>query len=169
MGIDAQPFPTFSERKDLDGDSFFRRFATSARIGSGGRQPYGGRHRFTVFCFSPARHSTRTATPAPQRFRFQWCPVPISLSALTKLLDGLILLCAILFFAVMALGMTNILPTWPITILLAIGITAVFVTLYWFLFVFWIGSTPGEHLAQMACSESMKRTHGEQEDQPRFR
>lgn len=107
-------------------------------------------------------------TTAPQRFRFQWCPVSISLSALTKLLDGLILLCAILFFAVMALIMTNILPTWPITILLAIGITAVFVTLYWFLFVFWIGSTPGEHLAQMACSESMNRTHGEQEDQPRF-
>jgi len=105
---------------------------------------------------------------APQRFRLQWCPVPISLSALTKLLDGLILLCATLFFAVMALIMTNILPTWPITILLAIGITAVFVTLYWFLFVFWIGSTPGEHLAQMACSESMNRTHSEQEDQPRF-
>jgi len=106
---------------------------------------------------------------APQRFRFQWCPVPISLSALTKLLDGLILLCAVLFFAVMALVMTNVLPTWPITILLAIGITAVFVTLYWFLFVFWIGSTPGEHLAQMACSESLNRTHGEQEEQPRFR
>jgi|SRR5208282_432243 len=106
---------------------------------------------------------------APQRFRLQWCPVAISLSALTKLLDGLILLCAILFFAVIAMVMTNILPTWPVTILLAMGITAVFVILYWFLFVFWIGSTPGEHLAQMACSESMNRTHGEQEDQPRFR
>ena len=106
---------------------------------------------------------------APQRFRLQWCPVAISLSALTKLLDGLILLCAVLLFAVMSLAMTNILPTWPITILLAMGITAVFVILYWFVFVFWIGSTPGGHLAQMACSESMNRTHGEQEDQPRFR
>jgi PilZ domain len=104
----------------------------------------------------------------PRRFRLHWCPVPISLSALTKLLDGLILLCAVLLFAVMSLLMINILPTWPLTVVLAIGVTAVFVALYWFLFVFWIGATPGEHLAQLACSESGNGMYGE-EDQARFR
>jgi hypothetical protein len=105
----------------------------------------------------------------PRRFRMLWCPVPISLSALTKLLDGLILLCAVLLFAVMSLFMTNILPAWPVTILLALGITAVFVTVYWFLFVLWIGATPGERLAWLACSESGNGMLGKEEDQARFR
>src|ERR1700674_2471657 len=104
----------------------------------------------------------------PQRFRLLWCPVPISLSALTKLLDGVILLCAVLLFTVVSLVMTNVLPTWPVTILLAIGITAVFVGLYWFLFVFWIGATPGERLAQLACAESDGISNDE-EIEARFR
>jgi hypothetical protein len=105
----------------------------------------------------------------PRRFRLQWCPVPISLNALSKLLDGLILLCAVLLFAVMSMLMTNILPTWPFTVVLAIGITAVFVGLYWFLFVFWIGATPGARLAWLACAESGNGMYGEEEDQARFR
>jgi PilZ domain len=105
----------------------------------------------------------------PQRFRLQWCPVPVSLNALSKLLDSLILLCAVLLFAVMSMLTTNILPSWPFTVVLAIGITAVFVALYWFLFVFWIGATPGERLAWLACSASESGAHGEAEDQTRFR
>jgi len=105
----------------------------------------------------------------PQRFRLLWCPVPISLRALTKLLDGLILLCAVLLFSVMSLLMTNALPSWPFTIVLAIGIAAIFAAMYWFLFVFWIGATPGARLAWLACSESESGMHGEAEDQPRFR
>jgi hypothetical protein len=104
-----------------------------------------------------------------QRFRLLWCPVPISLGGLTKLLDSLILLCAVLLFAVMSLVMTNILPSWPMMLLLAVGITAAFVGLYWFLFVFWIGATPGERLAWLACSGAGNGTYGEEEDHARFR
>jgi hypothetical protein len=107
--------------------------------------------------------------PGAQRFRLMWCPVPISLTALTKLLDGLIVLCAILLFAVLSLFMINLLPTWPLAILLAIAVTAVFVGLYWFLFVFWIGATPGGHLARLACCASGNGMYGEEEDQARFR
>src|SRR5579864_8675615 len=105
----------------------------------------------------------------PRRFRLKWCPVPISLRALSKLLDGLILLCAVLLFAVMSMLMTNILPTWPFTVVLAFGIIAVFVGMYWFLFVFWIGATPGERLAWLACSAAEGGMYGEEEDQARFR
>jgi uncharacterized membrane protein len=87
---------------------------------------------------------------------------------LAKLLDALILLCAILLFAVMAMAMTNVLPSWPVTLALAIGVTAVFVGVYWFLFVFWFSSTPGEHLATLAYSERNEK-HGKEEDQARFR
>jgi len=109
------------------------------------------------------------AEARPPRYRLQWCPVPISLPTLTKLLDGLILLCAVLLFSVMSMAMTNVLPAWPFTVLLAIGITAAFVALYWFLFVFWIGATPGARLAWLACSAAEGGMHKEEEDQARFR
>jgi hypothetical protein len=105
--------------------------------------------------------------PEPRRVRLHWCPFPISLNALSKMLDGLILLCAVLLFAVMAMVMTDVLPTWLVTLPLAIAVTAVFVGLYWFLFVFWFSSTPGEHLARMACFES--GMYGQEENLPRFR
>jgi len=118
------------------------------------------------------RPAKPTASPHPQagprRLRLLWCPIPISLSMLAKLLDALILLCAVLLFAVMAMAMTNVLPSWPVTLALAIGVTAVFVGVYWFLFVFWFSSTPGEHLATLAYSERNEK-HGKEEDQARFR
>jgi hypothetical protein len=106
---------------------------------------------------------------APQRVRLVWCPVPISLRALAKMLDGLILLCAVLLFAVMSMVMTDVLPTWLITIPLAIVVASVFGTTYWFLFAFWFRSTPGQHLARMATLESGDAIFGEEEDQARFR
>jgi hypothetical protein len=109
------------------------------------------------------------AEARPRRFRLLWCPVPISMGALSKLLDGLILLCAVLLFAVMSMLLINILPTWPFTIVLAIAITAVFGALYWFLFGFWIGATPGERLAWLACSEAGNGMCGEEEELARFR
>jgi hypothetical protein len=113
------------------------------------------------------------ALPEPearlQRFRLLWCPVPISLQALSKLVDGLILLCAVLLFAVMSMVLTDVLPTWWVTLPLAIAVTAIFVGVYWFLFVYWFRSTPGEHLARMACAESGVGMYGEEEDQARFR
>lgn len=108
-------------------------------------------------------------TTLPLRVRLHWCPVPISLRALAKMLDGLILLCAVLLFAVMSMVLTDVLPTWLITIPLAIVVTAVFGAIYWFLFAFWFSSTPGEHLARMAYLELGNGIYGEEEDQARFR
>ncbi len=104
-----------------------------------------------------------------QRFRLLWCPVPISLQALAKLVDGLILLCAVLLFAVMSMAITDVLPTWWVTLPLAIAVTALFVGVYWFLFVYWFRRTPGEHLARMACLESGDGMYGGEEYQARFR
>jgi hypothetical protein len=117
----------------------------------------------------PARPIARPRPEAQPRLRLLWCPVPISLNALSKMVDGLILFCAVLLFAVMAMAMTDVLPTWWVTLPLAIVVAAVFAALYWFLFVFWFRKTPGEHLARMACFESGTGMYGAQEDQARFR
>ncbi len=117
----------------------------------------------------PAKPATVPHPQArPRHLRLLWCPIPISLSVLAKLLDALILLCAVLLFAVMAIAMTNVLPSWPVTLALATGVTAVFVGVYWFLFVFWFSSTPGEHLATLAYSERNGK-RSKEEDQARFR
>jgi PilZ domain len=117
----------------------------------------------------PARPIVLPRPEAQPRLRLLWCPVPISLNALSKVVDGLILFCAVLLFAVMAMAMTDVLPTWWVTLPLAIVVAAVFAALYWFLFVFWFRKTPGEHLARMACFESGIGMYGAQEDQARFR
>lgn len=117
----------------------------------------------------PARPTALPPKAPPRSLRLPWCPFPISLNVFAKLLDALILLCAVLLFAVMAMAMTNVLPAWPITVVLTVGITAVFVGVYWFLFVFWFTSTPGEHLAALAYSEFRTGKHGKEEDQARFR
>jgi len=105
----------------------------------------------------------------PRRLRLLWCPVPISLNTLSRMVDGLILACSVLLFAVMSMAITDVLPTWWVTLPLALAVTAVFVAVYWFLFVYWFRSTPGEHLARMACFESGKGSYGEEEYQARFR
>jgi PilZ domain len=104
----------------------------------------------------------------PRHLRLLWCPVPISLRTLSKLVDGLILACAVLLFAVMSMAITDVLPTWWVTLPLAIAVTAVFVAVYRFLFVYWFRSTPGEHLARMASFDYGTGMYSE-EDQTRFR
>jgi len=84
--------------------------------------------------------------------------------------DGLILVCAVLLFLVIALGMTNTVPVWPVALMLMLGVTGALSALYWFLFQFWIGTTPGERLARLVGDEAVDiRSDGSEEDRPRFR
>ncbi len=119
-------------------------------------------------------HPARSLQPGagkaqPRGLRLLWCPLSVSTHALSRLLDGLILLCAVLLFAVMSLAMTNILPSWPVALALAGTVTAVFVAVYLVLSVGWIGTTPGQHLARLAASDCADGMHFEEEDRTRFR
>lgn len=91
--------------------------------------------------------------PAKSQRRLQllWFRVPADRFA--RLVDCLAMLCAVLLFNVMALTMTDTLPSWPFAIALVLAVTAVFAGLYWFLFSLWFGITPGHRLAELACHE----------------
>ena len=139
-----------------------------------------GADRTALFRSSPASHSDRAATHksgcdagseagAHATLPASVVPGPNFAARLSKLVDGLILLCAVLLFAVMSMAITDVLPTWWVTLPLAIAVTALFVGVYWFLFVYWFRRTPGEHLARMACFESGDGMYGEEEYQARFR
>jgi Tfp pilus assembly protein PilZ len=75
-----------------------------------------------------------------------WLPFAISAAALALLVDGLILLSAVLLFALIGMAMVGVVPPWPLALAMGLGVAAVFAVLYRFLFLFWMGGTPGDWL-----------------------
>ena len=100
--------------------------------------------------------------------QLSWLPFAISAQAVARLVDGLILLSALLLFAVICMAMIGAVPAWPITMILGIGASAVFGILYRFLFRSWIGGTPGACLAGLT-SDAGNGMDREAEERPRFR
>ena len=103
--------------------------------------------------------------PEPELLQLPWLPVPIASAIFSRSVDGLILTSAVLLFLLVSLAMTQHLPEWPIAIPLVLASAALFAATYWMLFTFWMGTTPGVHLAQLAGA----RNHREEEERPRFR
>ena len=101
-----------------------------------------------------------------RRLHLSWLPFAISAIALSRLVDGLILFSALLLFALICIAMVGSVPAWPVSVVVGLGASAVFTLLYRFLFLFWIGGTPGHWLAGLTgdgCDGI------ELEERPRFR
>jgi Tfp pilus assembly protein PilZ len=96
-----------------------------------------------------------------------WFPFAISAPALSLLVDGLIVLSAVLLFALICMGMAGVVPAWPLAMVVGLGVAAVFAVLYRFLFLFWMGGTPGNWLAGL--TEACDRHEVPADDRPRFR
>jgi hypothetical protein len=77
-------------------------------------------------------------------------------------------LSALLLFAVICMAMIGTVPAWPIVLIVGAGVSGVFAILYRFLFLFWIGGTPGAYLAQLT-SDAIAGTNLEADERPRFR
>lgn len=103
----------------------------------------------------------------PRPLYLPWLPFALSALAISRLLDGLILLSALLLFGVICIAMIGAVPAWPIALLLGLGASGVFAILYRFLFLFWIGRTPGSYLAGFTREANGMNT--EAEERPRFR
>jgi len=76
-----------------------------------------------------------------------------------------------LHLAIIALATTSIAAGWvgwPIALLLGCGVCGVFAVLYHFLFLFWIGGTPGFYVARLA-SDALNGASRETDERPRFR
>jgi hypothetical protein len=104
----------------------------------------------------------------PPSLQLSWLPFPMSAVALSWLVDGLILLSALLLFAVVCMAMIGAVPPWPITLALGVGVAAVLTATYRFLFFLLIGGTPGYCLAGRTSDPSEGRIR-EPDERPRFR
>ncbi len=116
------------------------------------------------------REATARLSEADKQHRavhLPWFPFAISAPALSLLVDGLILLSAVLLFALICMGMVGVVPAWPLALVMGIGVAAVFAVLYRFLFLFWMGGTPGNWLAGL--TEACDRHEVPADDRPRFR
>jgi Tfp pilus assembly protein PilZ len=102
-----------------------------------------------------------------ERLQLHGFPISISPRTLSRLVDGLILLSAVLLFSVVSLATTHTFPAWQVAVGLAFGTLCLFAVVYWFLFVICIGVTPGVYLAKLAGDPDGMRP--EEEDRPRFR
>jgi Tfp pilus assembly protein PilZ len=97
-----------------------------------------------------------------------WFPFAISAPVLSRLVDGLILLSAVLLFALICIAIVGIVPAWPVALVMGLGITIVFAALYRFLFLFWMGGTLGDWLAGIN-GNGFERNEMPADDRPRFR
>lgn len=104
----------------------------------------------------------------PRDVRLPWFPFAISAPTLSRLVDGLILLSAVLLFALICMAMVGVVPPWPLALVMGVGVAAVFTVLYRFLFLFWMGGTPGDWLAGLS-GDAFDGNEIPVEDRPRFR
>jgi Tfp pilus assembly protein PilZ len=107
-------------------------------------------------------------TDTARTLHLSWLPFAISATALSWMVDSLVLLSAVLLFAVICISMVGGVPAWPTALVVGLGAAAVFAVLYRFLFLFWIGGTPGNWMAGIT-PESCDGGSREVEDRPRFR
>ncbi len=115
----------------------------------------------------PGARPEETGKP-PRVLHLPWFPFGISAPALSLLVDGLILLSAVLLFALICMAMVGVVPAWPLALVMGIGVAAVFGVLYRFLFLFWMGGTPGDWLARLS-GDPGPDNETPADDRPRFR
>jgi Tfp pilus assembly protein PilZ len=137
-----------------------------------------GREAAELLFSSGARPAIRLEPKAPavrlneidiehRAVHLPWLPFAISAPALSLLVDGLILLSAVLLFALICMAMVGVVPAWPLALVMGIGVAAVFAVLYRFLFLFWMGGTPGNWLAGLTGAFDENEIPAD--DRPRFR
>jgi Tfp pilus assembly protein PilZ len=104
---------------------------------------------------------------AAEKVELPWCPLALSRRTISRMVDSLVLVAAILLFSVISATMTHVFPSWPIGLALLLAVASAFATVYWFLFMGWIGLTPGMLLARFAAGD--EEIGKEPEDRARFR
>jgi PilZ domain len=93
----------------------------------------------------------------------------VSSRRFSRLVDGIILTCAVLLFSLLTLLLTDALPHWPMTVAFLAGLVALFGLLYWFVFAVGFGITPGHRLAELAGSEAREKSLKAGSSRVRFR
>lgn len=103
---------------------------------------------------SPAAMPAIAVPPLATGFgEIQWGMFDISARTFSILVDAVVLICAILLFAISAIAVIGGLPPLPVAATLLMASAAIFVAVYHLIFSeFLCGPTPGKRLADVAAS-----------------
>jgi PilZ domain len=123
------------------------------------RQPQSRISTFPRKKQSEEKSATEVMSPA----QFDWLSQPLSGRTLIWTVNTLVVVAALLLFAVVFLSVTREPPKWPLT--MALGAVALVTAVYWGFFQVFGGSSLGARLAKLAGSE----TENGGEDDARFR
>jgi len=102
-----------------------------------------------------------------QAIGFLWFRV--SSRRFSRLVDGIILTCAVLLFSLLTLLLTDAFPRWPMAVAFLAALAALFGLLYWFVFAVGFGITPGHRLAELAGSGAGEQSPRAESSRVRFR
>jgi hypothetical protein len=86
--------------------------------------------------------------------RVEWGLFSLSARSFSIFVDALVLLCAVLVFAISSIAVMGGVPAWPLAAALLLTASTIFVAVYQVLFSdFLCGATPGKRLAGLAAAE----------------
>jgi len=112
-------------------------------------------------------YDENSASPAREAdARSSWLSRPISARSLAWFVDGLVLIAALLLFALIFLSIAHELPEWPVALSAVAAASAFIAAAYWSLFAVFGGPSLGARLAQ-ATSGFEEKDEGDGQD--RFR
>jgi len=92
-------------------------------------------------------------SPASVQIDLTWWPVPVSLKSISRVVDGLIVMAAVLIFSVLAISWTKLFPSWWVAGGVALGVGMTFAVVYVALFRGFGDKTPGRRLAEFAVRQ----------------
>ena len=108
----------------------------------------------------PVATAEALAVPALDQAWFK-----LSERAFARLIDSLVLLCAVLLFSISSIVVMGGVPAWPLAAALLLTTATIFVAVYQILFSDSLcGATPGARLARLASGDNVEEDTG-----PRFR
>jgi hypothetical protein len=100
---------------------------------------------------APARAAIVVEAPVAESPRVEWGLFSFSARNFSIFVDALVLLCAVLVFAISSIAAMGGVPAWPLAAALLLTTATIFVAVYQVLFSDWLcGATPGRRLAGLA-------------------
>ncbi len=100
--------------------------------------------------------------------RLSWWPADIYPHTLARFVDSVVVISAVLLFAVIATEATGVFPSWFVAVPIGMGLVLIFGVVYYALFKYLAGATLGSYLARLAA-EDTRWIEARDEGGPRFR
>src|SRR5579863_4824963 len=101
--------------------------------------------------FSAPPQAAIVVDPVAESPRVEWGLFSLSAHSFSIFVDAVVLVCAVLVFAIGSIAVMGGVPEWPLGVAALLTATTIFVAVYLTLFSDWLcGATPGRRLAGMA-------------------